>query len=377
MGNVLVSVVMSVYNGERFLEESVDSILDQTFEAFEFIIIDDGSTDGSAALLQRFHRRDARVRVYHQENKGLVESLNRGISLARGKYIARMDADDISVRDRLIWQVVAMEKRPALGAIGGAIELIDWSGKVVGVHRFPPRNSEIRTKLFQGDCVLCHPATMIRSDVLMSCGGYRRVVVDAEDYDLWLRIAEHSELANLKVPILKYRRHVGQVSTQKFRRQALSNLAARAAGVSRRSQAIDPLDTVNEINSSVLNQLGQDDAAQCAVIARSYLTCIRSLIDGGEHKNAVSLMEEFLHSVEWALASNAIVADLYLLKAYLRWNENRAAKSLINALYALARRPIIIARPIKRLLFGFGVNLNFNGSATKLKMTIAMLARRF
>src|ERR1700683_781969 len=107
-----ISVVMSVFNSERFLREAVESILRQSFRDFEFIIMDDGSTDRSAAILDSYQENDARVKVYHKKHGGLIESLNHGCSLAQGKYIARMDADDISDGDRLKWQVDFMDAHP-------------------------------------------------------------------------------------------------------------------------------------------------------------------------------------------------------------------------------------------------------------------------
>src|SRR5262249_59368301 len=104
---------------DRFLSESIESILDQSLRDFEFIIIDDGSTDGTAGLLSKYESTDARVRIYHQENKGRIESLNRGSTFAYGKYLARMDADDIAVKDRLIWQGEVMENNPEMGGVGG------------------------------------------------------------------------------------------------------------------------------------------------------------------------------------------------------------------------------------------------------------------
>src|SRR5262245_27130869 len=162
MTTPIVSVVMSVLNGEPFLREAVESILGQTFGDFEFIVIDDGSTDASADILDSYQRNDARVRVYHQENKGLVESLNRGCGLARGKYIARMDADDIATKERLMWQVEFVEKHPEVGVVGGAIEVINASGKSSVTHRYPLKNSDIYQALLRGDCPLVHPTVVMR-----------------------------------------------------------------------------------------------------------------------------------------------------------------------------------------------------------------------
>ena len=129
MSSPIVSVVMSVLNGERFLREAVESILDQSLREFEFIIINDGSTDFSGSILDSYQHKDPRLRVVHQENMGLVESLNRGCGLARGKYIARMDADDIAIQDRLRWQADFMETHPEVGVVGGAVEVIDTTGR--------------------------------------------------------------------------------------------------------------------------------------------------------------------------------------------------------------------------------------------------------
>jgi hypothetical protein len=129
MTNPTVSVVMSVFNGEPYLHEALESILNQTFRDFEFIIINDGSTDGSATVLESYRKSDSRLRVYHQENRGVGESLNRGCGLAQGKYIARMDADDIATSGRLMRQVEFMEGHPEVDVVGGAVEFIDATGK--------------------------------------------------------------------------------------------------------------------------------------------------------------------------------------------------------------------------------------------------------
>jgi len=217
---------MSVYNGETFLREAVESILNQTFREFEFIIVNDGSTDGSVAMLDSYQINDKRLKVYHQENKGLIESLNRGCVLARGKYIARMDADDIALRDRLTRQIDFMETHLEVGVVGSAIETINTLGDTVSREYYPVTDQEIKLFLRRGTCSLVHPTVLIRKNVFDASGGYRKVVVDAEDFDLWLRIADFGKFANIKMPLLKYRRHLGQVSVRKFRQQVLSNIAA-------------------------------------------------------------------------------------------------------------------------------------------------------
>src|ERR1700722_7292029 len=124
-----ISVVMSVFNGERFLCQAIDSILAQSFRDFEFIIIDDGSVDSTATILRRYKKEDQRVCIYVQSNLGLVESLNRGCALARGKYIARMDADDVALPGRLLRQFEFLEANSEIGIVGGAVQFIDAENK--------------------------------------------------------------------------------------------------------------------------------------------------------------------------------------------------------------------------------------------------------
>jgi len=344
----VVSVVMSVFNSERFLREAVESILHQSFRDFEFIIINDGSTDASSAILDYYQTCDPRVRVYHQENKGLIESLNRGCALARGKYIARMDADDISVHNRLIWQVGRMEKHSHLGLLGGAVEWVDATGKSLGIYRHPCENQAIRMAL--ADCsAFWHPTVLIRREVLFSVGGYRRVVVDAEDYDLWLRIAERFDLANLHAVVLKYRIHPGQVSERKCEQQALSSLAVRSAARLRMKGNPDPLDSIAEVTPEVLEKLGVTQAAQRNALARHWLTRIRNMYEIGEFMVARASLDN-LRSYSLKNAESWVVNDLRLLEARFLWKERRFVKSVFIVTRVVIARPVILGRPAKRFL---------------------------
>lgn len=256
----MVSVVMSVFNGERFLREAVESILGQTFRDFEFVIINDGSTDSTDSILDSYERTAPGVRVYHQENRGLIESLNRGCGLARGKYIARMDADDIALKDRLMQQIEFMEKHAGVGVLGGAVEQVDATGRRLPTVHFPLDHADIVSTLAYA-CPFSHPAVVIRKEVFVSVGGYRTAFVDAEDYDLWLRMAERCELANLEAVVLKYRIHLNRVSHRHMQQQMISTVAARAAASSRRNGLPDLLSSVKEITPAVLAGLGVTGAA--------------------------------------------------------------------------------------------------------------------
>jgi hypothetical protein len=340
---------MSVFNGERFLREAVDSILDQSFREFEFIVIDDGSTDGSAAILDSYQENDPRVRVYHQENRGLVESLNRGCALAQGKYIARMDADDISVTNRLMWQVDFLEKHPEVGVLGGAAEMIDTSGNSLCIAVNPIEDHEIRYTLLD-DCPVWHPTVLMRKNVFISVGGYRKVVFGAEDYDLWLRVADYYQLANLETVLLHYRLHPYQVTVSKVKQLAFSTLAARAAAAFRREGIPDPLDSVVEITSTVLCGLGVSEPMQQATLAQRYLWSIHTLYNNGEYSVAFNVLTEMLQSCDWKQAEKRIIADLRLLEAQLYWKQRRFMRSILIGGHAAIIRPIILGRPFRSLL---------------------------
>jgi hypothetical protein len=302
----IVSVVMTVFNGGKFLRDAIESILAQTLYDFEFIIIDDGSADGSAQLIDSYQRRDPRVRVYRQQNRApnesdtcrVGEALNRGCTLAQGKYIARMDADDIALRDRLLWQLDFMEKHPEVGLIGGAVEWIDSDGNSHGIHRNPVEDEVIKTTLLYNN-VFWHPTVVFRKHAFVSTGGYRDIVA-AEDYDLWLRFADRFQLANLETVLLKYRIHAHQVSVRKRSQQSCSALAVRGAALARRNGNPDPLDSCRDLTPAklarILEQIvpairaggNADRGAQGNLIPRPHLRWIYDL----SHAIAEGCVEE-------------------------------------------------------------------------------------
>lgn len=205
-----VSVLMSVYNGARYLPEAVESVLDQTFTDFEFIIVDDGSIGETPIILDAYN--DPRlVRLRNQTNIGLVASLNRGLAAARGEYIARQDADDISLPQRLAKQVELLDAHPQVGLVGSWYAVIDAGGREEQVIQCPTENTEIQEHLFYSNC-FCHGAVIFRREALTRVGCYREEFDLAEDWDLWLRIAERYELANIPEPLYHWRLVPGSVS---------------------------------------------------------------------------------------------------------------------------------------------------------------------
>lgn len=221
--NPLVSVIMPVFNGETFLKESIQSILNQTYKNFEFIIINDGSTDTSASILSHFTNKDNRIKIYtFLDNAGVVRCLNKGIELSQGKYIARMDADDISLPNRLKKQVLFLEQNPKYYLIGSQTEMINQKGKQLGVFtQLYSSYEELKiSSLFYSP--FSHPTIMIKKEFLNSTS-YHSDFHKIEDYDLWIRLLENNFASNLNETLLLYRIHPGQ-ETQNENNIRVSNL---------------------------------------------------------------------------------------------------------------------------------------------------------
>jgi glycosyltransferase involved in cell wall biosynthesis len=206
-----VSVVMSVYNGEKYLKEAIDSILNQTFKDFEFIIINDGSTDNSLKIIKSY--KDPSIILISRKNKGLVDSLNEGIKKAKGEYIARMDADDISLKERFKKQVEFLDKNTEVGLVGTSMKIIDDNGSVKRIQYVLCGDCELKSELILR-CPYVHGSTMIRRNALPPSEIYRKKYWPAEDYDLWLRLAINTKISNLCEPLYHYRENNLGISSQ-------------------------------------------------------------------------------------------------------------------------------------------------------------------
>lgn len=217
---------MPVRNGEKYLTEAIDSIGQQSLEDFEFVIVDDGSTDATPSLLEQAAKHDPRIRILTCGSVGIAGALEAGRAVARASYVARMDADDVSLPHRLALQVDYLDAHPSVVAVGGQVRNINEHGTALSRGRFPVEPLACRAYLAFG-APHCHPAVMMRRDALQQVGGYRRMFEPAEDLDLWLRLSTVGELANLDVEVLQYRRHSSTVTA----RRAGAN--ARAACIAR------------------------------------------------------------------------------------------------------------------------------------------------
>lgn len=210
----LVSVAMAVYNSESYVAEAIASILSQNFTDFEFLIINDGSTDNSAQILEHYARQDKRIRLIHRENRGVPFTRNQLLAQTNAEFIAVMDSDDVALPDRLADQVAFLQRSPETVWVGGAFELIDQGGRYITRIEMPETNTDIQRLLVEGHTSFIHPTAMIRRDALVRVGGYDETLRVAHDLDLWLKLSEVGELANLKQPVLQYRIHPDSICNQ-------------------------------------------------------------------------------------------------------------------------------------------------------------------
>lgn len=200
----LVSFILPVYNAAAYLPETLDSILRQTYVNFEILAINDGSSDGSLNILQTYAERDARIKVTNQKNKGLVKTLNESIKKAEGEYIARIDADDPSFESRIQLQMELFQKNDSLVLIGGGFEIIDKNGYFNETIHTPTRHEDIlRTMMLRNP--FGHAGVMFKKTAFTEAGGYSGNKGPTEDYDLWVRLSQLGTVANLPLPVYRYR----------------------------------------------------------------------------------------------------------------------------------------------------------------------------
>ncbi|MDH3974331.1 MAG: glycosyltransferase [Deltaproteobacteria bacterium] len=205
---VEISIIMSVYNGERWLSESIDSVLNQSYNNFELIVIDDGSTDKSVNILNHYMIKDKRIRVFHnKQNIGLTRSLNRGLELSQGKFIARIDCDDIWHPEKLSKQIEYLEEHPYISIVGTACNVIDENGHVSETQkiRFVKEDKSIRQSIVKFN-PFTHSSILFKKDVYKELGGYNNSFEFAQDYEYWIRILQRYKGDNL-AQALTFRRN--------------------------------------------------------------------------------------------------------------------------------------------------------------------------
>lgn len=207
-----ISVLLPAHNAEAYVGKAIASVLGQSFREFEFHIVDDGSTDGTASEIRRAIGDDPRVRFVQQDNRGFASTLNAMLQSASGRFLARIDADDIAEPERFATQLNYFDAHPDVVVLGSAVINIDEDGDPYGVSQFPEEHERIEASLLEGTGGIIHPSVMMRREAVVSVGGYALDAPVVEDQDLWLRLASVGRLANVPDTLLRYRVHAGNMS---------------------------------------------------------------------------------------------------------------------------------------------------------------------
>ena len=223
--NPLVSVVMPAYNSEKYISEAIESILSQTFKDFEFIIIDDGSSDRTWEIIQEYAKKDERIRcVKNEKNLNVSQTRNKGIDLSRGKYIVWADSDDISLPHRIEKQLNFMETNPDVGLCGSFMEFFGDFEKE-SVRKYSDKDEILRKLIFRQNPV-AQPACIMRIDILKKSGGYPDLSL-SEDLYIFFKMGEISKFSNIQEVLVKYRVHSGSLTNSRLKNMELITIKIR------------------------------------------------------------------------------------------------------------------------------------------------------
>jgi len=302
-----VSVVMSVYNGEKYLRQAIDSILNQTYTDFEFIIIDDGSTDSTREIVRSYG--DSRIQfVQNGGNIGLTKSLNKGLQIAEGRYVARMDADDLSSPYRLKTQMDFLEDHPDYAVVGTFLNIIDENSNYVQTAHKPVTDSMIREHVKHDNCI-AHGSAMIRKSCLTDIGFYDESIERSQDYDLFLRLSEKYKMANIPQCLYMWRDHEDNVSTKHRNEQMhfVEMVKTRAQGRKETAGAhharLRPQFSVLMANYSNGRYIGE---AIQSVLDQTFRDWELVIVDDCSTDNSIEVIEPYLQDERVRLLKNNV-----------------------------------------------------------------------
>lgn len=280
-----------------YIEDAIQSIIGQTFTAFRLLVIDDGSVDETPELVAEFAKKDARITLVKARGSGLVDARNQGLAWSTSLFIAPMDSDDISMPDRFAKQVSYLQDRPDVHVVGSYVRLIDQhGGSVTDSVSYPTSSGAVRRHLLSNRNPLAHPAVMMRSETIKKLGGYRHSTTTAEDFDLWLRVVEVGNMANLPDILLKYRVHAKQVSDAQRLTQSLAAELAFISSEHRRSGKTDPIEALSE--AVTLREAADLHGAPAIVDLCDRFDLVRDVMESG------ACQDELLHSALAHMASS-------------------------------------------------------------------------
>lgn len=333
-----ISVLMPVRDGERFIAESVESVLAQTFADFELLVLDDGSTDSTPQILEQIGRADSRLVVHRrQPGRNLAEVLNVAVAHSRAPLLARLDADDVSLPDRLRLQTGFLIENPDVALLGGQALLIDESGREFGRAEYPTGDAALQQALRERNPFV-HSAVAMRREAFEAVGGYRIAFDHAEDLDLWLRLAVGRRIANLPHPLVEYRIHSGQQTLHKQDQQALFSIAARASARAREAGEPDPVEGAR-IDEAFLRSQGIGPAEVSAAVVSALAWLARTAGRAGHPEDSRRLFEAALARARSNSGSPELVASVYRSMGHRHAEQGQPVRAKVRAAQArLAKR---------------------------------------
>ena len=312
MKNPKVTVLMSVYNGEKYLQEAIDSILVQTFKDFEFLIINDGSADKTGEILKSYN--DPRIKIIdNKKNIGLTKSLNIGLRIAKGEYIARQDADDISMPERLEKEIVFLDNNKNVGLVGTYYFEINEKGKVLYITRPLDDNDALKEKLLKVN-QFGHGSVIFRKECIETVGPYRKEFKSAQDYDLWLRISEKYNIANIPEPLYKRRLNINSISVNNKSQQEKYSKIAIEFAKERKLIGKDKLQSFNKQESEkyLSNLISESSSLSRKEISQKYFFFSRTLFGGKDYWGTLKIILKAItiypfYKSEWILLIKILV----------------------------------------------------------------------
>jgi Glycosyl transferase family 2 len=328
-----ISVLMPVRNGERFVAEAVESVLSQTFTDLEVVVLDDGSVDSTAQILERLARADSRLVVHRREHgRSLAQTLNVAAELSRAPLLARLDADDVALPKRLQLQVEFLDAHPDVALLGGQALLIDERGREFGRAEYPTGNTELQQALRERNPFV-HSAVAMRREAFEAVGGYRANFDHAEDLDLWLRLAAGRQIANLPQPVVEYRIHGGQETLRKQDEQALFSVAAHASARARAAGEPDPFEGT-PIDEALLLSQGISQAEVTAAVVPALAWLGRTTGRAGHPEDADRLFGAALERARADSGSPALVASVYRSMGHRHAEQGQRFRAKLKAAQA-------------------------------------------
>ena len=208
-----VSILMCVFNDSGYLQDAINSVTQQTWKNFEFIIVDDGSDDNTPEILSTLSNYDNRIKIFRKQNSGLTASLNYGLRFCSAPLIARIDSDDLWSPEKLEVQMNFMQKHPSISLLGSSAYLIRENGRIISTKYYPSSNKALRNNLLKKKGHFPHSSVIIRKKILDILGGYDESFKKAQDYELWLRISSDFKISCIKKPLVSIRKHANQISS--------------------------------------------------------------------------------------------------------------------------------------------------------------------